>query len=177
MTIPTMTTPRLILRPFEPADAQPLYRILFQENILQYFPTTTPPTLERMQAFVTRHLAHWDDHGFGWWAVQPRDGNTLIGWNGLQYLPETDEVEVGYLLSRDYWGRGLATEGARVGLQFGFETLGLTRIIGLVHPENTASQRVLQKIGMTFVEQAEYFGMMLCKYAVDGATTDRGAPI
>ena len=165
MTIPTITTSRLTLRPFDEADAEPLYRILLQEGILQYFPSSTPPSLEKAQRLIQRQLAHWDEHGLGWWAVQLRNEDTLVGWNGLQYLPETGEVEIGYLLSKDCWGKGFATEGARAGLQFGFETLGLTTIIGLVHPDNVASQRVLLKCGMTFVAEAEYFGMTLGKYA------------
>ncbi len=169
MPIPTVTTPRLTLRPFEATDAEPVYRILLQENIPQYFPPSTPPTLEKAKRLIERQLAHWEEHGLGWWAVQPRDGDTLIGWNGLQYLPETGEVEVGYLLSKDTWGKGYATEGARAGLQFGFETLGLTTIIGLVHPDNVASQRVLLKCGMAFLVEAEYFGMTLRKYAIDRA--------
>jgi [ribosomal protein S5]-alanine N-acetyltransferase len=167
MTIPTLSTPRLTLRPFEAEDAEPLHRILLQENILQYFPPSTPPTLEKAQRIIDHQLTHWADHGLGWWAVQLREGDDLIGWNGLQYLPETGEVEIGYLLSKDAWGRGYATEGARAGLQFGFETLGLTTIIGLVHRDNVASQRVLLKCGMTFLAESEYFGMILRKYTID----------
>ena len=81
-----------------------------------------------------------------------------MGWNGLQFLPETNETEVGYLLSRRFWGRGYTTEGARAALQFGFERFELEQIIGLVHPENIASQRVLEKAGLKFTNQAKYFG-------------------
>ena len=93
----------------------------------------------------------------------------LIGWSGLQYLPETDEIEIGYLLARPYWGQGLATECARVGMKFGFDNLKIPTIIGIVHPENFASQRVLEKIGLMFQEKAEYFGMECYKYLADNS--------
>jgi ribosomal-protein-alanine N-acetyltransferase len=166
MQIPTLTTPNLTLRPFTEGDATPLFHILSQEDVLRYFPSPDPPPLERVGRFIAAQLAHWEQHGFGWWAVEPRQSGELIGWNGLQFLPDTDEIEVGYLLSKPYWGRGLAAEGALASLEFGFETLGLEQIVGIVHPENHASIRVLEKIGMTFVERAEYFGMQVRRYCI-----------
>ena len=169
-TIPEILTPRLRLRAFTLEDAQPLYNILQQENILQYFPTTQPPELERVERLVQRQLEHWAKHRCGWWAVVPLGQEQLVGWNGLQFLPETGEIEVGYLLSKSSWGSGLATEGARAALEFGFETLDLEEIIGLVHPENIASQRVLEKSGLVFVDRAEYFGMGLLRYRIHRPT-------
>jgi len=78
---------------------------------------------------------------------------------------------VAYLLSKAYWGQGLATEGARAGLQYGFEVLGLDQIVGLVHPENRASQRVLEKLGMSFVDRSHYFGLELLRYRLDRSTS------
>lgn len=167
MQIPTITTTRLILRPFVEADAVPLQRILNEDDVLRYFPNPDPPPLERMQRFVARQIAHWGEHGFGWWAVEPRisrSGQGLIGWNGLQFLPETGEIEVGYLLSKAYWGKGLATEGGLASLQFGFQTLGLESIIAIVHPDNKASQRVIEKLGMSLVDRNNYFGMDCFRY-------------
>ena len=164
--IPTITTSRLTLHPFAPMDDIPFHRILNEPNILQYFPRTDPPDMERVQGLIERQLTHWEEHNLGWWAVIPHGQEELIGWNGLQYLPETGEVEVGYLLSRQVWGRGYATEGAQASLKFGFETLGLSQIIGLTHPENTASQHVLEKCGLSYVAQKEYFGMQLLRYAI-----------
>lgn len=175
MIIPTLTTPRLTLRPFTPADAVPLHRILNEPDILQYFPRPSPPGLERVQALVARQLDHWAAHNLGWWAAQPHDHPQLAGWNGLQYLDETGEVEIGYLLSHVFWGRGLATEGARAGLRYGFETLGLVEIIGLVHPDNVASQRVLEKLGMRLTGPAVYFGMDLLRYVIAEAQWQEGS--
>lgn len=169
MPIPTMTTPRLTLRPFSEEDAPALQRILGVEGVLRYFPSPDPPTLERVQRFIAGQLKQWQEHGLGWWAVEPRAEKRLIGWNGLQYLPETGETEVGFLLDKAYWGQGLATEGARVGLLFGFDTLKLEQIIALVHPENEASQRVIAKLGMPLVERTQYFGMDVYRYVLSAS--------
>jgi len=164
--IPTLTTLRLTLRPFTLDDATPLHRILNQPNILQYFPNPEAPAMERVQRIIENQLTHWKEHHLGWWAVVLQGSTELIGWNGLQYLPETDEVEVGYLLSKQFWGRGYATEGAKASIQFGFENFNFGEIIGLTHPKNLASQNVLKKCGMLFIEQKEYFGMQLYRYAL-----------
>ncbi len=164
MTIPTLVTARLTLRPFTEADAGPLHRILNEEGILRYFPRPDPPDLARVQRLIAGQIEHWAEHELGWWAVELRSTGELLGWNGLQYLPETQEVEVGYLLDKQHWGHGLATEGAQAALRFGAETLGLGSIVGIVHPENLASQRVLEKAGLTFVNEADYFGMHVRRY-------------
>jgi len=162
----TLFTPRLTLRPFTLADVTRLHSIMNEPDIMQYFPNTAQPEMERVQALIDRQLMQYEKYNLGWWAVVSQEGADLIGWNGLQYLPETDEVEVGYLLSRQFWGRGYATEGARATLQFGFETLGLGQIIGLTHPDNKASQNVLLKCGLEYMEKKEYFGMRVNRYQI-----------
>ncbi len=166
MKIPTLTTARLILRPFAAEDAGPLHRILAQDQILRYFPRPDPPDRARVERLIDGQLQHWEEHGLGWWAVELAGSGELLGWCGLQHLPETGEVEVGYLLSQRHWGQGLATEAARASLRWGFETHGLRSIVGIVHPENAASRRVLEKAGLVFINEAEYFGMAVCRYVI-----------
>ncbi len=167
MQIPTLETPRLRLRGFRPADAAPLHRILTQEGMLRYFPSPAGPSRERVEAFVRNQIDQWDAVGYAWWAVELKTTGALLGWNGLQYLPETRETEIGYLLDHPWWGQGLATEATRASLRYGFEDLGRQEIIGLAHPENLASRRVMEKAGMRFRCQAEYFGMDMAKYSLD----------
>ncbi len=90
-----------------------------------------------------------------------------MGWDGLEYLPELRETEVAYLLSRTVWGRGFATEAARAAVRFGFESCGLAQIVGLVHPQNTGSVRVLEKCGMTFADRVTLWGMEMRRYRVE----------
>jgi len=164
--IPTLSTSRLTLRPFSLEDSASLHRIMNEPNIMQYFPNPDPPEMDRVQNIIENQLTHWEAHNLGWWAVVPRGDKHLIGWNGLQYLPETDEVEVAYLLGKQSWGRGYATEAARASLAFEFETLGLRKIIGLTHPKNIASQKVLLKCGLKYIEQKVYFGLLLNRYLI-----------
>jgi ribosomal-protein-alanine N-acetyltransferase len=89
------------------------------------------------------------------------------GWCGLQFLPETAEVEVAYLLGPSHWGRGLATEAAKASLEYGFEQVALDQIVALVHPDNRASQRVIEKLEMPFVNVAEYFGITVRRYLME----------
>ena len=170
MEIPTIVTPNLTLRPFNEGDVDALHGILGQEGVLRYFPKPEPPPWDRVAKLIADQLQHWEDHGLGWWAVEPRSTQELIGWNGLQYLPETKETEVGFLLSKAYWGQGLATEAAQASLQYGFERLGLETIVAIVHPQNIASQRVIEKLGMSFTNEAHYFGMAVYRYQIDSSS-------
>jgi ribosomal-protein-alanine N-acetyltransferase len=156
------------LRPFVEPDVDPLHRVMSDPEVLRYFPSPNPPARDQIERLIEFQLKHWDQHGYGWWAVCATDlpEAPLIGWAGLQYLPETDETEVGYLLDKGHWGRGLATEAARSSVRFGFDDLGIEAIVGIVHPENVASQRVLEKAGLVYVERAHYFGMDVYRYLI-----------
>ncbi len=164
--IPTITTQHLTLRPLTMDDLDAMFRVFSEQDMLKYFPNPNPPTTDRVQKMIETQIQQWEEYGLGSWAVVPHGETELAGWNGLQYLPETNETEVGYMLSRKFWGKGYSTEGARAGLGFGFKTLEIDQIIGLVHPENIASQRVLLKCGMTFTYQANYFGMEMFRYQI-----------
>ena len=166
--IPEIKTKRLVLRPFSLEDVDDLFAVLNEEGILQYFPTSKPPSREGVERFIAGQLKQWDEIGYAWWAVALASDpeKKLMGWNGLQYLPDTDEVEVGFLLSKAYWGQGLTTEGARASVEYGFNVVGVSEIVGIVHPENTASQRVLEKLGMGARKRTVYFEMDVYRYCM-----------
>lgn len=167
MMIPTLETPRLLLRPWAATDAEVLFDVLQEEGILRYFPNPHAPPRKRVDAYIAHHLAHWQERGYGHWAiVTPQDGQ-VVGWNGLEFLPDLDETEVAYLLSKRVWGRGYASEAARAAIRFGFETVGLTHIIGLVHPDNIASISVLEKCGLRFANHITLWGMAMSRYSLD----------
>ena len=168
MTIPTIQTDRLTLRAFTEADVDIMYSILSGKDVLRYFPPNPDPiTRERAKKMITRILSHWEEHGYGLWAVTLAETGQLLGRCGIQYIPETDEVEVDFILDREFWGRGYATEAGKASLKYGFDNLDVDEIIGLVHPENIASQRALQKIGMQYIETKEYFGMIVQRYVIE----------
>ena len=170
-----VTTDRLVLRAFTLEDVEPMHAILRGDGVLRYFPNCDAPARERVREMVIEQEAHWSDRGHGLWAVESRTTGELIGRSGLQYLPETDEVEVDFILGRAYWGQGFATEAGEAGLCHGFSEVGLESIVGIVHPENAASRRVLEKLGMTLSGLAEYFGMACFRYALVRSAYERAA--
>ncbi len=171
----TIETARLWLRPFTPADADAYHHQIFADaEVMHFLLSDHALPYERTVAILRRTIDHWQQHGFGLWGVEEKSDGGLIGHCGLQFLPETQEIEVAYALGKPFWGRGFATEGARASLRFGFEHLGLDRIIALALPENAASRRVMVKNGMTYEGNAHYFGFELARYAIDRADFQPG---
>ena len=164
MNIPTIVTENLCLRPFTLNDAPILHQILSGQDVLRYFPNPQAPSLAGAEKMINWILNHWQKRGYGLWAVELKETDALLGRCGLSYIADTAEVEVDFILDRVYWGKGFATEAGQASMQFGFAEMGLSTIIGIVHPENLASQRVLSKIGLHFVEATEYFGMACYKF-------------
>lgn len=144
-----------------------MHRLLGEKDVLRYFPETDPLSRGRVQKMIFSLLKHWEERGYGLWAVELRSTAELIGRSGLQYLAETEEMEVDFILGKAFWGRGYATEAGRASLRYGFEELGAERVVGIVHPENMASQRVLERLGMRFMERRQYFGMDCYRYAIE----------
>lgn len=166
MDFPTLATSHLVLRPWKLGDAEALFNILQEPDILKYFPPTVF-TMEKTQRYINHQLNHWMERGYGHWAVTQKQDPAVIGWDGLEFLPETGENEVAYLLSHKVWGHGFATEAALAAVRYGFGEAGLKAIIGLVHPENISSIRVMEKCGLTFVDRKVYWGLELCRYRVE----------
>ena len=95
-----------------------------------------------------------------------KETQQVIGFCGLKYLTDLNEVDVGYRFLPEFWGKGLATEACAASIEFGFDTLGLEKIIGLVLPPNTASIRVLEKVGMTSDGEFDYDGLRAIQFSV-----------
>jgi len=104
-------------------------------------------------AWAARLVAHWQDHGFGRWAVEIPGEASFIGVVGLAVIPYeapfTPAVEIAWRLARAYWGRGYATEAARAALDYGFGELGLEEVVAVTVPANQRSRRVMEQLGMT----------------------------
>ena len=163
---PIVITERLELREFRPADLEHLYRLDSDPRVMRYIgdgSVLTRASVAEALARVTKYYRNYP--GLGVWSAEERDGHAFIGWFCLKYVPKTVEVEVGYRLLPDAWGRGYATEGARALLRHGFAELGLARIIGLTHPDNLASQRVLAKAGLRDAGWGRYYGRDLRLFA------------
>lgn len=174
ITSPTLQTSRLTLRTLQESDAEALHRIYQTEGVLRYFPNPNPPPIEKIQSFITNQQVHWKRFGYGNWGILLHRESEIIGWAGLQYLPELNKTEVGFLLDRPFWGNGYATEAALASLQYGFTHCNLVSIIALVHADNFASRRVINKCGMVYVDTLPIWGIELMRYSMDVQTFREG---
>ena len=160
-------TERLLLRPFTARDLSDWHRSVFADpDVMRFLPAQAPVPRERTAALLKAFVRHWDDHGFGPWAVTLRSDGRLLGHCGLRYLPESIQVELMYAIEKRSWGVGYATEAGRASLRFGFEEAGLGKIVALAMPENGASRRVMVKLGMAEEGTAKLFGVDLVRYGI-----------
>ena len=163
---PWLQTLRLDFREFVAGDADEVRRLDQDPEVMRYISNGKPSTRAQIAARMQLVLRVYRLYpGLGNWRASRRDTGAFIGWFSLKYIPDTVEVEVGYRLLRDAWRQGFATEGARELVRYGFDTVGLDRIIGLTHRDNVASQNVLMKCGLTAAGWGRYYGQRLRVFA------------
>ena len=136
---------------------QAVYELITDKDVTRFFPDYYSVDKENVLTSLPRRVERWRKYGFGQLGVFEKSGEKLIGYCGLQLLDNTEEVEIYYGLHKSCWGKGLATEAAKSVLRFGFEQIGLPRIVAVTHPENTDSQRVLSRLGMTRGEDRRFY--------------------
>lgn len=153
-----IVTPRLRLRRWQPSDLEPFRALNADPRVMEHFPH---PLLEgESDALAARIQQHFEERGFGVWAVEIPQVTPFAGYIGLS-TPRfeahfTPCTEIAWRLAAEHWGRGLATEGARAVLDYAFGPLGLTEVVSFTASCNHRSRRVMEKIGMT-TDPAEDF--------------------
>ena len=165
-------TERLVLRPLTIADLGPMHEVYADREAMRYIGQGDlwSETVDDSERRLQRLIGHQEAHGFSLWAVTDRESGTVMGDAGLILLEHRGpEIELGYRLAKPYWGKGFATEAATAWLDYGFDELELERIVAVTHPENVASQRVLEKVGMRFEGPSTYEGEPVRLYALDRA--------
>lgn len=162
-----IATARLCLRQFEKQDLEAYAKIMGDYEVGKWFPNGKGYMPKEAKKSLDNILGHWSKHGFGIWAITNRE-KTLLGRCGLNLIAETSEVEVDFVVARDNWGKGYATEAAKTTLAYGFEIMKLDRIIALAKPDNSASRRVIEKIGMRYIRDAQYWGIICSYYEILG---------
>ncbi|HEY7787470.1 MAG TPA: GNAT family N-acetyltransferase [Casimicrobiaceae bacterium] len=152
-------TRRLALSGITQRHGNELYELDADPRVMRYIGSGRASTREQIDDVMRRlPRAYALYPGLGTWRATRRDNGDFIGWFALKYIPGTAEVEVGYRLRHGAWGNGYATEGARNLVRYGFDELGLYRIVGVTHPENAASQQVLLKSGLDDIGWGHYYG-------------------
>jgi RimJ/RimL family protein N-acetyltransferase len=153
-------TERLILRHFRTSDAQAMDRVLGDAYVMRF--GEGPQTADRVRFWIRREITdRYPTWGFGKWAVVEKLGGAVMGYCGLARFTDRvlpGEVEIGYRLARAHWGKGYATEAARAAVAHAFGTLQLPRVIAMIDPENVASLRVAEKLGMRYVRDVSMEG-------------------
>ena len=110
--------------------------------------------LQEMERRIVEHvLADYQKYGYGRLAIEWKATGQFVGFTGLKYLPNCQEIDLGYRLAKNFWGKGIATECGKASLDYGFHQLGLRRIIAIIMPQNTASFRVLEKLGFHYEKE------------------------
>lgn len=155
-----LTTPRLLLRPFRPADAPGILALDSDPEVRRYVPGPLLMSLAEAARVIDYIQAQYARNGIGRWAVDRLDDGAFLGWCGLKLVDDavtngrTGYYDLGYRLLRSCWGQGYASEAAEASLRYGFGVLRLPELHATVMQANAASRRVVEKLG--FGRTAEY---------------------
>lgn len=149
-------TPRLILREILPSDAEALFEMDADPEVHRYLgnnPITDIQEARDAIAFIRRQ---YQELGIGRWAVEEKETGRFAGWSGLKFIKDargrfTDYHDIGYRFMPRYWGNGYATETALASVKYAFDTMKLSSVIGTTHIDNIASQKVLEKAGLSYI--------------------------
>ena len=157
-----LRTERLLLRP-PTLDDLSAWHATYVDAEEVWFGAPRSSIDENREKLV-RQIANHAEHGYGFCAVELVQRGEIIGAAGLQRLEGGPDVEVGYRFLKAHWGRGYATESARASIEFGFEELGLDRIVAVALETNVASRRVLEKCGLEEIGLTHVYGLEHVKY-------------
>jgi ribosomal-protein-alanine N-acetyltransferase len=159
-----LTTERLVLRPPTLDDLPAWHAIYLDAEEVWYGAPRS--SLDENRTKLERQIAHLEQHGFGMSAVEPAASGETIGAAGLQHLEDGPEIEVGYRFLKEHWGHGYATECAEASIAYGFDELGLERIVAVALESNLASRRVLEKCGLREIGLTHVYGLEHVKYEI-----------
>jgi RimJ/RimL family protein N-acetyltransferase len=163
-------TERLELRTATMDDAARLLQLFTIPEVLRYTPPGPPWTIEKAQRSVERRIQSDREFGYSVMIVRDKATGEFLGNAGLQRIPDTPEIEMGYHYLPSAWGKGYGTEAAIAILGHGLRTVGLDRVIAICVPANIGSWRIMEKAGMRPEGYASYYGLEgLKKYAAERA--------
>jgi len=165
-SFPVIETERLILRMFEADDFDSAYLLFSDADVQKHLSPANRRTQEQMRTTLEKLALRWLERRFGLWCVCEKNNGKVIGYSGFQHFEKSSEVEILFGYLKEFWGNGYATEAAYACLRYGFEELSFEKVYAVTHPENTASQYVLGKLGMSFADRSEHYSMDSITYVV-----------
>ncbi|MBV8281267.1 MAG: GNAT family N-acetyltransferase [Candidatus Eremiobacteraeota bacterium] len=169
-----IVTQRLRLRRWTYADRTDFHAMVSDEDTMRHVHDGVPLSPGQADEALASTIEHYAA-GFGDWAIVSSAEGDILGESGLTRLPETGEIELGYMLRRPFWGAGYASEAARAVAQYALERLGLERIVSMVRPDNAASVHVLEKLGMRELSPTTHRGHVMRKFELRSTTREREA--
>ena len=158
---------RLYLKEFTVNDTDNLFRLNSDADVMKYIrePETDINVIKDSINKIIKYYA--ENPGLGVWAGYKKVSDEFIGFYELAHMDNTDEIEVGYRLHKEYWNNGFATEMTKILIDYGFNKMGLNKIVGITHPENIVSQKVLLKSGLTYIKEAFYYDLDVKYFAIE----------
>jgi RimJ/RimL family protein N-acetyltransferase len=144
-------TERTIVREFKREDFDDFATIFTDFDVMRYVENNQPMTPLEARRYFDKTLSSYRQNGFGCWAVYAKADNGLIGCTGLEYLPDSWDVELIYILKKSNWGKGVASEISTATLRYAFDCCGLLELCATIDPNNKPSIRIAEKLGMEFV--------------------------
>lgn len=148
-----LETKRLILRLVRIDDSTDLMKVFGDKEVMKFSDDGKPQDAEWVRRWIDKAISDYERTGYGVMAVIEKEKNQTIGYCGLFSYDDIDsqsEIEVGYRLARDFWGKGYATEAVQKILKYAHSDLGAARVVAMVDPQNIASKKVAEKTGMTY---------------------------
>jgi RimJ/RimL family protein N-acetyltransferase len=167
VVVPTLQTKRLELRGWTAADIGPYTEMAAHPDMSRY--TGSPASQGAVWRMFAFQIGHWALNGFGMWLAHDRVTGEFVGRAGLYEEYGWPGLEVAWTIRRNRWGEGLATEGGAAALEFAFDVVGRDRVISIIHPENAASVRVAEKLGLRLAEFQQRHGEPRNIYAISRA--------
>lgn len=163
--VPEIETERLLLREITTNDLEEFAQVIFADpDVMRYMAKRDLNPLERAERACKVSAENWSKHGYGAWLITDKNNGKVIGSCDFDTEEFSSGVELGYNIGKSYWRKGIATETARAAIRFGFEIVKMERIIGVVVPENTASWRVLERLGFVYERSAKAYGWDELRY-------------
>jgi len=159
-----LETDRLILRPLDEKDVDAIFAMRSDPEVMRFI--RVPQNREESANWVELVSSRWATEQIGFCAMVEKSSGNFVGWCGLWRLKETGEIEIGYAVAKEVWGKGFATEAALKFLDYAFEKLEPEKIVAVARTQNMASRRVMEKLGMDFVKTDTFYDQILIKYAI-----------
>jgi RimJ/RimL family protein N-acetyltransferase len=168
-----LETERLLIRRFTPEDLPRLIEMRSDPEVNKYLGGTKLQNPEAVTKRMQVYIDSYEKYGFGVCAMIWKETGEMIGWSGLMPLADTDEIEVGYGMIKEFWGRGIGLECAKAWLDYGFREKNIERIVAVAYPENKGSWRIMEKLGMKYEKNAEHYGAECVFYGISKAEFDK----